>query len=625
MKAVLIASIASIATLATADSLESIDHVVLYMQENRAFDHYFGSLAGVRGFQDPNAHVLANGRTSFHQKVAGAVSALTDYLLPFWLPYQGEPGRAAAVQCGLAGLNAFSNNQAALAAGENDMWVLANDPHSVGYFRRSDIPVQFGVADGWTVGDMYQTGSINIAGGNVKSEMGPVLDNNVSPFVNVEPLLGQHNVQQSGKDYSCYPYDWPTVPEYLENNEVSWKVFQAQDNFGDNPLLFFSQYQDLLTAQNYSNPLVAKGLEYQPTQKESDVVETSPPPLSEELGGLYAFQAAAASGTLPKVSYIVGPASLTEHAPYLPRDGAWFTKQIVDAVQQSPKYNSTVLFISYDEAGGTADHVVPFHSPEGTPGEWLTNPFNNKTTFSGPGHRLPFMAVSPWTRGGHVFTEPADHTSQILFLEKWLATKGVNIRVAAINDWRRQHMSDLTAMFDFTKPDYSQVDLPDIAPPAETDGHIDGVGECLATGGPLTRAQPPYGLQTEAEALWTESGFKSVRGAITEGRYLTLESGDFALTYSPIRTVLEATDPTLATANTFKIRFASAMASDPAYLSSSLGLATQAAADTFTIVNQGTGTGYSLQNSAGKFVSLANGKVSLSSKATSFNLFSVTF
>lgn len=62
------------------------------------------------------------------------------------------------------------------------------------------------------------------------------------------------------------------------------KFFQAQDTFGDNPLLHFDRYQQLLAAGNFSHPLVVKGLEYQPTEDESDVVETTPPALSDELG-----------------------------------------------------------------------------------------------------------------------------------------------------------------------------------------------------------------------------------------------------------------------------------------------------------------------------------------------------
>ncbi|KAL8280931.1 hypothetical protein RQP46_006610 [Phenoliferia psychrophenolica] len=159
-------------------------------------------------------------------------------------------------------------------------------------------------------------------------------------------------------------------------------------------------------------------------------------------------------------------------------------------------------------------------------------------------------------------------------------------------------MSDLTALFDWENPDYSQVDIPDISMPHAVDGHFDGAEYCYATGGPLVVATPPYGLQNEADALFQEAGFKQI--------------------------VLEATDPTLATGNTFKVRFTAAKGSEPAYLSSSLGLATQTAAGTFTVINQGTGTGYSLQNSAGKFVSLANRQVSLASSPSSFRLFSVT-
>jgi len=65
--------------------------------------------------------------------------------------------------------------------------------------------------------------------------------------------------------------------------------------------------------------------------------------------GLQAFADAATSGTLPNVSYIIGPMELSEHPPWTPHDGGWFQQQIVNAVINSPTYNSTVLFISYDE------------------------------------------------------------------------------------------------------------------------------------------------------------------------------------------------------------------------------------------------------------------------------------
>lgn len=64
--------------------------------------------------------------------------------------------------------------------------------------------------------------------------------------------------------------------------------------------------------------------------------------------GLKAFYESAGNGTLPQVSFIIGPKELSEHPPYMPSDGGWLQQQIVNAVVSSPKYSSTVLMISYD-------------------------------------------------------------------------------------------------------------------------------------------------------------------------------------------------------------------------------------------------------------------------------------
>lgn len=66
------------------------------------------------------------------------------------------------------------------------------------------------------------------------------------------------------------------------------------------------------------------------------------------------------------------------------------------------------------------------------------------------GFRLPFYIISPWTRGGHVFTEHADHNSQNLFVEEWLTELGYqNVRSKEMPPWRREHMSNLLKAFDF--------------------------------------------------------------------------------------------------------------------------------------------------------------------------------
>ncbi|KAK8050405.1 extracellular phospholipase C [Apiospora phragmitis] len=440
-----------------AGSLADIEHVVLFMQENRAFDHYFGTLAGVRGFSDPNVQVNPNGRPVWQQpRRSNNETNLTDassFLEPWYVNYL-DGDWLEATQCMVAGDNGWASNHAAYAGGRNDGWAAHNTPWSWSHFRRRDIPLQFAVADGWTVADMYQesvvastnpnrvawvSGSINAPGSpgqpRGRDEGGyPYIDNNETPGCDD---LG----------INCYPLRWRTAAEIYQSRNVSWQVYQDADNFDDNPFAWFAQFQDADAGSELYRRGIA-GLD------------------------LAAFEAQAANGTLPTISYIVGPAELSEHPPYSPRDGAWLQKRIVDAVTSSPAYNRTALLISYDETGGFGDHVAPYHAPwekdGGAAGEWLADdPFEPGLgpTLTGPGFRLPFYIVSPWTRGGAVFTEHADHNSQLLFVEAWQRARGVDVATDQMVPWRRAHMSDLVAAFDFTHPDYSVPVLPEVPEP----------------------------------------------------------------------------------------------------------------------------------------------------------------
>ena len=432
----------------------------------------------------------------------------TDHLLPWYLNYLGGEW-LNATQCMNAGSNGYEENHLAYNFGSNDHWALNNTPWSWGYYKRSDLPVHFALAEGWTIGDMYQesviastnpnrvtwvSGSINVPGSPQTPDQGGVyIDNHETPGCE-EPGL------------NCYPLSWETCPEVYEKAGVTWQVYQDVDNFDDNPLAWFEQFQN---ARN-GTVLQERGLAFL---------------------GLEAFYEQAANGTLPMISYIVGPMELSEHPPYSPHDGSWLQQQIVNAVTQGKNWDKTALIISFDETGGWGDHVSPYHSPEGTPGEWLADPYDMfGYTFSGPGYRLPFYIISPWTRGGHVFTERSDHNSQIMFVEKWLEAKGINAVTSQIPAWRRAHMSDLTAAFDFSAPDTSIPPIP-LAPVPHKDNTStwDGSAFCEAQYA-VQRPPVPYAGQTEASSLISEHGFKSVRGYLTEGRYLTFEVLGFALT-----------------------------------------------------------------------------------------------
>ncbi|EFX01061.1 non-hemolytic phospholipase c [Grosmannia clavigera kw1407] len=517
------AAVAALAVTAAAGSLTDIKHIVLFMQENRAFDHYFGTMAGVRGFADPNVHVNPDGHSIFEQLVSSSLTNASDVLKPWYLNYLGGSW-VNATQCMTAGSNSWQAMHGVYNDGLVNHWAEDDTPYSWGHFTRDEVPTHFDIAEGWTESILAATdpnrihwlsNSVNTPGtpSNPDGAGGMILDNTATPGC-------------EAAHFNCYPFTWKTFPEYLEAAGVSWQVFQDVDNFEDNPLAYFVQYQN---ATNGS-ALRTKGDSYEHT--------------------LDVFYARARNGTLPQVSWIIGPAELSEHPPYLPSDGAWLQKQVVDAVTQGAAYESTALFITYDEIGGWGDHVLPIVPPNGTAGEWIDDPYGTYGWVPvGPGYRVPSYIISPWTRGGNVFVEHADHSSETMFVEQWAAANGYEgVYSEELTPWRRAHMSNLVAAFDFEHPDYS---LPSITaaptPLMDTDAADDDYSGDVATLGSLTGpyvglaaclsahavVQPPvpYGSANVAQNLsrLVEDGFKRVRGGLTEGRYLTLEMDGHAL------------------------------------------------------------------------------------------------
>ncbi|KAJ5983268.1 hypothetical protein N7481_005367 [Penicillium waksmanii] len=473
-----------------AGSLKDIEHVVIFMQENRAQDTYYGTMAGVRGFADPNVQINPDGQSVWNQTVDPNMSDRSSGLFPFYLGWKGGE-TLDAIQCMAAGDNGYHANQAAYNHGLNNAWATKNTPWSWGYYKREDIPAQFAIAEGWTSADMYQESQITATNPN---RGGVYIDNNEMP-----------GCEKPG--VSCYPLKWKTIFEFYEDAGVSWQLYQDTNNFDDNPLAWFQQFQQA----KKGNPLADKGMSFV---------------------GLEKFYEDAANGTLPRVSFIVGPTELSEHPPYRPMDGGWLQKRVTDAVTSSPKYSSTLLMISFDETGGFGDHVTPFHSPQGTAGEWMTDPYGDfGDVFSGPGFRVPFIMVSPWTRGGRVFTERCDHNSQIMFIEQWLTALGYSgVQTDQMVPWRRAHMSNLISALDLDHPDYSLPNLPDIPTP-ETDGNGNFVGtsRCQSRHS-QTRPPVPYGEQSNlSDSLFFEDGYKEVVGYLTEGRYLVFSKNGYAL------------------------------------------------------------------------------------------------
>jgi len=165
------------------------------------------------------------------------------------------------------------------------------------------------------------------------------------------------------------------------------------------------------------------------------------------------FVADIEAGTLPSVSWVYAPPQHDEHPPAPSNTGARVTGQILQALLRNPKvWAQTVMFVTWDENGGFFDHVAPPTAPPGTPGEYVTTaPLPVAAQgIAGPiglGFRVPLLVLSPYSRGGHVNSDVADHSSVLRFLETRF-----DVEVPNLSAWRRGITSDLTSTLDLTRP-----------------------------------------------------------------------------------------------------------------------------------------------------------------------------
>ncbi|AUG77360.1 phospholipase C [Kitasatospora sp. MMS16-BH015] len=436
---------ASAVTLGTSGTIADAQHIVILMQENRSFDHYFGTLKGVRGFADRSAIQIAGGYSVFNQP-----NGLFSRQYPWAFNPSGASGSPeTTAQCNGDLSHAWSDQHKAWNTGKMDSWVSAKGTvRTLGYLQRGDIPFHYALADNWTICDAYHCSTLSATGPNRTFHWSGMIDPNGTAG----------GPAYDGGDESGLR--WQTYAEALEAAGVSWKVYQnAADNFGDNALAYFTQF----SSAPAGSALAVKGMGSVPK-----VTGRTPDDIAA------AIRADVLNGTLPQVSWIVADQQSSEHPYATPEDGAHFVHLVMDALNADPNvFNSSIMFLNYDENDGFFDHVPPPSPAAGVAGEYYNG------TAIGLGFRVPMIAISPWSRGGWVNSEVFDHTSVLRFLEKWTAAIGKPAKCVNISDWRRKVCGDLTGVFDFTSPVYGMPALPDTS---QTIG--------LATCGPMSNPSP---------------------------------------------------------------------------------------------------------------------------------------
>lgn len=400
------------------------EHVVFLMQENRSFDHVFGSLKGVRGFNDPRAVVLPNNN-------------------PVWLQSNKKGQTYAPFRLNINDTKAtwmsslphsWVNQVDARNNGKYDNWLevkkpdnkdYADMPLTMGYYTRQDLPFYYALADTFTVCDHNFCSSLTGTSpnrsffwtGKIKEEQNEQSKAHVS------------NSDIDGSER----LSWNTFPERLSAHAIDWKVYQNElsvgvgfegeeedwlANFTDNTLEFFKQYhvkrhpeylaflkintkkieiqlkekpdselqerlngmlKELLFLEK--NTLESLTKEQQELHKRAFVTNRNDPnyhhleTITYNDNGiertakipkgdvLHQFRSDVDSGKLPTVSWLVPPCNFSDH-PSSPWYGAWYLSEAMDILTKNPEvWKKTIFILTYDENDGYFDHFPPFVAP----------------------------------------------------------------------------------------------------------------------------------------------------------------------------------------------------------------------------------------------------------------------
>ena len=471
------------------------------MQENRSFDHYFGTMKGVRGFGDRFPIPLESGKRVFFQSDGSKI-------IP---PYRANvrTSNAALVK---PTPHDFPDMQAAWNQGKYGSWPQFKTPHSMAYYTREEIPFQYALAEAFTISDAHHC---SIATGTDPNRIMFWSGSNSDPDKRAaginctdkdsEPvnqrcwITGKH--PDPGYKYKGNAFKWATLPDVLEAAGVDWRIYQDPNNNWTGAMHGCLAFESFRTAKPGS-AIYEKGMKHWSLEHLANDV---------------------ANDKLPAVSWILPSRDDCEHpgGPSSPYRGADFTHAVLTALTSNPGvWSKTVFFLTFDENDGLFDHLpapaVPSYNLDGTLAGKSTIDvagmyFNNDRTAQkrsyldpldtisgdvrpwGMGPRVPLYIISPWSKGGWVHSEVADHTSVAQFIEKRFG-----VQLPGISPWHRAVSSDLLSAFDFKHPNDA------IFPVMPVTNDYASVEAALKS---LPRASPPE----IPEPLFQEKGVKYSR------------------------------------------------------------------------------------------------------------------
>jgi phospholipase C len=384
-------SFAPAVTVNTLSGIHKIQHVVVIMQENRSFDTYFGTYPGADGI--PHGVCLpdpANG---------GCVAPFHD---PADLNYGGPHGAA--------------NSAADVDGGAMDGYVIqaekgsgcnTNDPNCspctegsqarcidvMGYHDAREIPNYWDYAHDFVLQDhMFEPNSSWSLPQHLfeVSEWSAYCTSPNQPSSCTNQLENPNPIIHSNPLSTTARYAWTDMTFLLHLHDVSWGYYVLQGTEPD------CEVDTAVTcspvAQNAQTPSI-----WNPLPRFADVHTDN------QLGNIQSltnFYTAARNGTLPNVSWISPSQAVSEHPPGLVSAGQTYVTGLVNAIMQGPDWDSTAIFLTWDDWGGFYDHVPP--------------PVADANGF---GIRVPGLVISPYAKQGFIDHQTMSQDAYNKFIE----------------------------------------------------------------------------------------------------------------------------------------------------------------------------------------------------------------
>ena len=418
-----------------------IKHIVIIMQENRSFDSYFGTYPGADGIP------TFNGKFTICLKDPATGKCIYPYHDPADLNYGGPHGQTNAtrdIDSGkMDGFIAEAEKGKAGCASTDNPDCGGGGTDVMGYHDAREIPNYWALAQNFVLQDhLFEPNASWSLPAHLfmVSEWSAKCSVAGDPMSCINALQSPSNPPDFGVPGHPAPdYAWTDLTYLLFKDQVSWKYYvqtgtepDCEDDEADCPPV----HQDAKT------PGIWNPLPYFDTVQQDGQLQN--------ITDVTNFYKDAQNGTLPAVSWITPSNQNSEHPPALLSDGQAWTASLINAVMQSPDWDSTAIFLSWDDWGGFYDHVVPPHVDE-----------------NGYGLRVPGIVISPYAKQGYIDHQILSHDAYVKLIEDIFINEQ---RIDPATDGRpdprpdvRENVSilgDLLSDFDFTQAPLSPFILP---------------------------------------------------------------------------------------------------------------------------------------------------------------------